>query len=782
MDNYCLQLLNAINNYDGSEKSTNKICQLICYISESALIEKTEDVYEILYEASDLIRVFGYNYLNKINASRLHNNNDLALIKSRLVHNYYRAQSDDKALLDKKQKEIIDYYQSLDFHRIFVSAPTSFGKTHILKEILFINKEKYNKIVLIFPTIALLTENMDSISNFVEQYNLGYRVTNTFQDNIATDERTIYILTPERAIMIFDLKPKVEIDFFFFDEVYKIDEDFNSSDDYDETLEPIGQNNNKIIKYSRAVAFRIVLYFLAQYSKDFYIAGPYIDLTQLKPGMELFIKRYNVTKIHIETEATLKTFFKAWDKNIVSFNDIEGSKAHTLIGQYKNVRDKIKALYNYISENCWGQTLVYCDTSNRATNYAQYVANANATNNSEIIELLDHLKHRYSVKRIQHNNIDSYKDWSLIRLLEGETGVHHGKLPKYIQKEMLRLFNQGTLPILFCTSTLIEGVNTSAKNIIIASSNIRQTSKLNQFDIKNIIGRAGRYYHHFLGRVFLIREDQDQILNGESQQLNFALFDAAPLAAEDIDNISQEYLDESWQPYKEQRDMQLNKALLPDEVFVKNRLFDRLLQENLLKILDKNFNYYQHVFRQSFAIDTLSDENLSAMLHALQLADIISISQENGHKWITTNFKHNGIKGLIDYEMNINKDFTSVDSAYSNAFNKTKTVIEYKMPRYLTLLQALYNFACIKRGKEDLQVDLTNLTKFFETGVVSPVGQYLVEHGMPTAIMRSIEKGALKNITTLTLEEGLAELSNNKKELVKHMDAFEYRVFNRLVL
>lgn len=35
--------------------------------------------------------------------------------------------------------------------------------------------------------------------------------------------------------------------------------------------------------------------------------------------------------------------------------------------------------------------------------------------------------------------------WSLVQALENGIGIHHGKFPKYVQNEVLRLFNNRDL-------------------------------------------------------------------------------------------------------------------------------------------------------------------------------------------------------------------------------------------------------------------------------------------------------------------------------------------------
>lgn len=63
--------------------------------------------------------------------------------------------------LHKYQMFILDKFDKQACNRFFLSASTSFGKTHLVYEI--IRKMGYKNIVLMFPTIALLTENIERI-------------------------------------------------------------------------------------------------------------------------------------------------------------------------------------------------------------------------------------------------------------------------------------------------------------------------------------------------------------------------------------------------------------------------------------------------------------------------------------------------------------------------------------------------------------------------------------------------------------------------------------------
>jgi hypothetical protein len=84
-------------------------------------------------------------------------------------------------------------------------------------------------------------------------------------------------------------------------------------------------------------------------------------------------------------------------------------------------------------------------------------------------------------------------------------GIHHGRIPRAIASHIVRLFNDEKLPVLICTSTLIEGVNTAARSVLIYDKQIDRAD-YDFFTFSNIRGRAGRLGQHHVGQVYLFNE------------------------------------------------------------------------------------------------------------------------------------------------------------------------------------------------------------------------------------------------------------------------------------
>lgn len=104
-----------------------------------------------------------------------------------------------------------------------------------------------------------------------------------------------------------------------------------------------------------------------------------------------------------------------------------------------------------------------------------------------------------------------HPEWSLVAALRSGVGVHHGRMPRSLAHYQVAAFNNEMLRFLICTQTLIEGVNTTAKNIVIVDDTIDRR-KLDLFTFRNIMGRSGRMFEHFVGRVFLFNPPpQDEL-------------------------------------------------------------------------------------------------------------------------------------------------------------------------------------------------------------------------------------------------------------------------------
>ena len=774
MPDYVSLLIDAINNYDSkNQKSINDLRDIVCIVSDNENLKQDKMIASLLFIASQKMRVFGYNYLNKLNVDTL-SNSEIQYLKDVAVKNLYSSKMSPNIILDKTQKEVIETFQSLNFKRLLVSAPTSYGKTFLLREIIFLNKEEYHTILLVFPTVALLQENARTMSMFIKNFNLNYQIIKTVDTVFNEDERKIFVFTPERTLQLLALHPNIKIDFFFFDEIYKIDEDY-CSNSIDEKQSDESHCKQNFLDVGRGKTFRIALYLLSKRVKDYYLAGPNLKKENFEYGMKAYLKSNNITLKEIDFEPTLRIAVEAYGRRIKEKSPLllENKKSTNLVPINSHVEQKIEDVINYISSNQYGQTLLYCTTPKKAIEYSSKLAkNTNSKNDHspEFADFIEHIKHEYDFK-------NSSEEWSLIKVLNKGFGMHHGKLPKYIQQEILKQFNNGAFPILFCTSTIVEGVNTDAKNMVILNAS-KGNEKLTPFDIKNIKGRAGRYYHCFIGRVFYLNKEIIDIENSDNLHLDFATYSTKSLGAIDIDNAEYTDLTDTNRHAKEKRDEIAKSFHLPYEVFIKNRTVKKEDQESLLGTLlrENEFHKFDLLFRNCNSIDEFIKYGwLWKILESFNKAKLIDEFIMKKYSAVSKNYYNDGFIGILKYELKHSKD---IDTAYSNSFKTLKDIVEHKIPMILSIFESIFVCANEIKCTNLKEFSLSKIKRFYESGVKSVFGEDLIEFGFPIDAIRRLEKNH-SILLTLQLPEAIAYSKKNIDRMKLDLDPYEKNLFSK---
>lgn len=336
-------------------------------------------------------------------------------------------------------------YQRLrNRENVILSAPTSFGKSLIVDSL--ISTLEYNNIVIIVPTIALIDETRRRLSRFHE-YKL---VTHPGQ---TLTSKNLFVMTQERFLAMEEMPT---IDFFFIDEFYKLAETEVRKD------QPPRLS-------TRASLLNQALRKLMSSGAQYYMAGPSISSVD--------------TLLPAEVQAA---FFRT---------DYSTVAADTVSHPAKNDDERKEVLLQILRESD-EPTLIYCQSPNRARKILAW-----------LVAELDHTDKGVGLPAAAdwlRTNINY--DWSLPTAIERGIGLHHGRLPRWLSQYMVEAFNDGGLNVLICTNSLIEGVNTRAKRVIIVDKKIA-TRAYDYFTFSNIRGRAGRMFKHFVGTVHLFHPE-----------------------------------------------------------------------------------------------------------------------------------------------------------------------------------------------------------------------------------------------------------------------------------
>ena len=305
-----------------------------------------------------------------------------------------------------------------------------------------IDTGRYHRIALVVPTIALIDETRKRLSKFSEHYKI---VTHASQLEDSS-RGTIFVLTQERVIERDDLN---NLDLFVIDEFYK--------------LSPGGKDD------SRAAILNHAFYKLLKTARQFYLLGPNVRTIPID-----FIERFDA-RLVVSDFVTVAS-------------NVERVKR---TGRSREAREEV--LVN-LAKEVDGSTLVYCQSPASVRRVAGLMIE------QEILPSLPELSE--VVEWVSEN---FHPDWIVARSLARGIGVHHGRLPRALAQLQVRLFNSGMLKFLVCTSTLIEGVNTAAKHVIIYDNKISK-KPIDYFTYRNIQGRSGRMFRHFVGTVHLFHD------------------------------------------------------------------------------------------------------------------------------------------------------------------------------------------------------------------------------------------------------------------------------------
>lgn len=303
----------------------------------------------------------------------------------------------------------------------------------------FIKIKQPKNVVIIVPTIALTDETRRRL---YKKFSKKYKIITT--TDVEISDNNIFIFPQERA---FSYIEKInEIDILIVDEFYKASVNFDK-DRAPDLIKAIIQLGGK--------------------SKQKYFLAPNISHLTKNP----FTEDMEFLKLDFNT-----VFL---DKK----NEYE---------KIKTQKDKNEKLLKILNEKPT-KTLIYAGTFSQINELTTLLL-------TELNKIDDILTNQFS----DWLEINYSPNWALPKLIKKGIGIHNSRLHRSLSQIQVKLFEEEKgINQIVSTSSIIEGVNTSAENVIIWM-NKNGRSNLNDFTYKNIIGRSGRMFKHFIGKVYIL--------------------------------------------------------------------------------------------------------------------------------------------------------------------------------------------------------------------------------------------------------------------------------------
>ena len=365
------------------------------------------------------------------------------------------------------------------------SAPTASGKTFLVSKWLVdaIERGLARVVIYLAPTRALVSEVESSLSDAltsdsnIEVTSLPLR--KKYLLAMTAGKKTVFVLTQERVHLLANALDKpIMVDLLVVDEAHKIG-DNQRGVVLQDAVERLARANPVM----RAV-------FVSPATHN-----PEELLTDVPEGTSrLAIKSDSPTILqNVIFAEQVPRKPKEWALRLRLEEDLIELGILKLKSRPLGLRKRLAFIAAAVGQR--GGTLVYANGAAEAEEIALLISQL-VENEAEHDEGLRDLADL--IRGCVH------RQYQLANVVEKGVGFHYGNMPSLVRSEVERLFRQGKIKFLVCTSTLIEGVNLSCRTIVVRAPKKGKGTVMEPHDFWNLAGRAGRWGDEFQGNIVCI--------------------------------------------------------------------------------------------------------------------------------------------------------------------------------------------------------------------------------------------------------------------------------------
>ena len=694
------------------------------------------DSYKNIF--TDLISSAGfYPYIQKL---------DLPLgdFSDEIRMSYHRSNNLEEKYFHSEQKKIDELIKA--HINVIVSAPTSFGKSMLIEEI--VASEENKNIVIIQPTLALLDETRRKLKAYSDRYKIIVKTTQDYSES----KGNIFLLTAERVLEYPNMPP---IQLLILDEFYKLSN-------------KRGDNRSSILN----IAF---VRLMKNPECKFYMLGPNIDSIP-----EGFVEKYSAV------------FYKTRFSMVLTESEDQYENVKIQKGG-KVVEEDVFEILDAVDE----QTLIYCASPSAARKLAfSYCAHLCDQGKIfiEDLPLVDWISDNLSYR------------WSLTRCLQYEIAVHDGAMPKHITSSVIQYFNQKKIKYLFCTNTIIEGVNTSAKNVIFYDNKIG-SKKIDFFDYSNIKGRAGRMMEHYIGKIVNLHEPP----KAENTDVDFPFFEQNPISSEILVNLDENEIKDikdnltRYANFK-LKDQDLQEILIRNGVTIEGqeKILESLFKDLAIpssreliiwnRIDGKLYKRLSYIFDLCWNTLATSEERKSFDAKGWVVNKIVgSCYQTSINQMIEKDIEYRAQKLAEERKIN----YISVDDMFlrfplemqaktdyiiEKIFALQKNWLQYRAPKWINVVDSLQKYATKKLNLPS--GDYSYIAEMIENEFVQSSLRILLEYGIPQSAVQKLQvilRIHKVNINQISEDMAIKIIEKRREEIRPYLSAYEMEIIDRAI-
>lgn len=388
----------------------------------------------------------------------------------------------ERTLTDFQKKLIL---QLRSMRSVSVSAPTSAGKSYALALDIIdsVASRKAKVVAYLVPTRALIRQVMNDLVKLLYEAGLANVAVSSAPVIVEQEQISdgiIYVLTQERLMsLLYSPEGSIQIDRLYVDEAQEIGDDERGMILHSAVQATLRKCPSAQVCFASPLTSNPALLF-GEFS--------------LGVGGHSFIERFSPVSQVIIALDEVKGNANAIEMSVMT------PKGSRRVGQvstpfkFRGVKERLAntaAFFTRTGES----TIIYANGASEAMEIALNLAGiieAESAIDQEVKDLQEFVR------------LQVHSSYALVDTLGKGVAFHYGRMPHLIRGQIEELLKKRKLKYVVCTSTLLQGINLPAKNIVIMSPRKGPGTPMTSSDFWNLAGRAGRLRETFSGTIWCI--------------------------------------------------------------------------------------------------------------------------------------------------------------------------------------------------------------------------------------------------------------------------------------
>lgn len=399
-------------------------------------------------------------------------------------------------------------WEEIEKNRLIgISAPTSAGKSFLIYlKIVDLVSRGGKRIVYVVPTLSLINQVTADLTKLLRQHGItDISVLNSFEEE---ETNFIYVVTQERAIILFSEQGVAYLDLLVVDEVQNLEKVANEGENRPKILYDVLMDVRNDVEVKKIILSGPRLRNIGNLGFSIFGETSAEKTTDAPPVLSL---TYSISQQ--KSKHFLNQYSAIFDVPIQL--EIKNDKIIQGLGQVQYTDNFNEYLHHVLSQLSGEMNIVFSPTSIQARKsafaYSKFRELRKRNDVTECSSLADYFRNSVHPK------------YKLADMVEQGIAYHTGKTPMHVRKSIEYATSKKWVDTLFCTTTLMQGVNLPANNIVIRNPNLftkrheRTNASLSAYEFANLRGRAGRLLNDFIGRTIVLDEGAFSTTNSPNE-------------------------------------------------------------------------------------------------------------------------------------------------------------------------------------------------------------------------------------------------------------------------